>query len=161
MYTAEALVDLHERGHRSLQKLLKHCRQFSAEELNRKSPGFGHPSIRLQLCHVIAAEDYWAGVLRGSFNVEDKEAEYTTVASLEAYRKHIVAATDGYLSTASFEELNTARPMLTWQSKERILLPAHVIMRMVTHIYQHQGQVLAMCRLMDKPAEGMDFPIAE
>jgi uncharacterized damage-inducible protein DinB len=161
MYTAEALADVHERGQRSLRKLLKHCRRFSAEELNQESPGFGYPSIRLQLHHVIAAEEYWVGVLRGSFDVEDKEAEYATVSSLEAYRKHVVAVTDGYLSTASLEELNTARPMLTWQGRERILLPAHVIMRIVTHLYQHQGQVLAMCRLMNNPAEGMDFPIAE
>jgi uncharacterized damage-inducible protein DinB len=108
---------------------------------------------------VIAAEEYWVGVLRGSFDTEDKEAVYPTVESLEAYRRQVAAATDEYLRMASSEDLNKARRMITWQNRERILTPAHVSMRTLTHIYQHQGQVLAMCRLMGRPAEGMDFPI--
>ena len=78
---------------------------------------------------------------------------------LEAYRQEVAAATEEYLRGASSEELNTARPMMTWQNKERLLMPAHVFMRPLMHIYQHQGQILAMCRLMGKPATGMDFPI--
>lgn len=159
MYTAEALLDLHERAHRGLQRLLAHCRQLSAEELDRELPGFGYPSIRLQLYHVIGAEEYWIGVLKGSFDAEDREADHPAVESLEAYRQQVAAATDQYLRAASREELNTARTMLTWQNKERLLIPALVFMRTLTHIYQHQGQILAMCRLLGKPAAGLDFPI--
>ena len=161
MFTNEALLDLHERGHRSLQKLLAHCQQLSAEEIDREHPSFGYPTVRLQLCHVIGAEEYWIGVLRGSFSAEDNEAAYPTIESLEGYRQQVAATTDQYLSEASTEELNTARPMMTWQNRERLLMPAHVFMRTLTHIYQHQGQVLAMSRMMGRPAEGMDFPITE
>jgi uncharacterized damage-inducible protein DinB len=160
MYTAETLLDLHERAHRSLQKLLEHCRQLSAEELDRKLPGFGYPSVRLQLHHEVGAEEYWIKVLQGRIEVEDNEADYPTVESLEAYRQQVFSATDEYLRAASAEELNTARRMLTWGNKERLLTPAHVFMRTLTHIYHHQGQIVAMCRLLGKPASGMDFPIA-
>jgi uncharacterized damage-inducible protein DinB len=106
MYKTEALLDLHERAHRSLQKLLAHCRGLSAEESNRELPGFGYPSVRLQLYHTIGAEEYWIGVLRGDFDAEDNEAAYPTVESLEAYRQQLAAATDQYLRAASREELN-------------------------------------------------------
>jgi len=126
MHTAEALLDLHERAHSSLQRLLAHCRQLSVEELDRELAGFGYPSVRLQLHHVIGGEEYWIGVLEG------------TVESLEAYRRRVFSATEKYLRAAS----------------------AHVFMRTLTHIYHHQGQIVAMCRLLGKPAAAMDYPIA-
>jgi uncharacterized damage-inducible protein DinB len=125
MHTAEALLGLHERAHGSLQRLLAHCRQLSAEELDRELAGFGYPSVRLQLHHVIGGEEYWIGVLEG------------TVGSLEAYRRRVFSATEKYLRAAS----------------------AHVFMRTLTHIYHHQGQIVAMCRL-GKPTAAMDYPIA-
>lgn len=159
MYTPEALLDLHERAHRSLQKLLAHCRQFGAEELNRELPGFGYPSVRLQLHHEICAEDYWLGVLKGRPDPEDNEAAYPTVESLEAYARQVAAATDKYLRASSNAELNAARLLLTWQKKEQLLVPSLAVLRTQTHLYHHQGQILAMCRLLGKPAGGMDFPL--
>ena len=35
----------------------------------------------------------------------------------------------------------------------------HVFMRTVTHLYHHQGQIVAMCRLVGKPCTGLDYPI--
>jgi hypothetical protein len=49
--------------------------------------------------------------------------------------------------------------MTTWGNKERVLTPALVILRIVTHLYQHQGPVVAMCRLLGKPCPGLDFPL--
>ncbi len=160
MHTAEALPDLHERAHSSLQRLLAHCRQLSAEELDRELAGFGYPSVRLQLHHVIGGEEYWIGVLEGRIQVDDNDPDYPTVESLEAYRRRVFSATQEYLRSASAAELNTARRMTTWGNKERLLVPAHVFMRPLTHIYHHQGQIVAMCRLLGKPAAAMDYPIA-
>ena len=159
MYTKEALLDLHERAHRSLEKLLAHCRLLGVEELNRELAGFGYASVRLQFHHQIGAEEYWISVLRGRMEASDNNSDYPTIESLEEYRKLVFAKTDEYLRTASTDELNTARRMPTWGNKERLLMPALVFMRTLAHIYHHQGQILAMCRLLGKPTEGMDFPI--
>jgi uncharacterized damage-inducible protein DinB len=35
--------------------------------------------------------------------------------------------------------------------------PADVIMRIVTHVFNHQGQILAMCRTMGKPNEEIEL----
>ena len=56
MFTSAALIDIHERTHRSLQKLLDHCEGFTGDELRRELDGFGHETIMLQLHHVIGAE---------------------------------------------------------------------------------------------------------
>jgi uncharacterized damage-inducible protein DinB len=159
MHTKEALLDLHERAHRSLKSLLAQCRELSAEELDRELSGFGYPSVKLQLHHEIGAEQYWIGVLQGRIEVDDNPSDYPTVESLEAYHQKIFSATEEYLRTTSTEELNTARRMMTWGNKEKLLTPAHVIIRTQTHLYHHQGEITAMCRLLGKPARRLDFPI--
>jgi len=159
MYTTEALLDIHERTHQSLQKLMQHCERFSYEELNRNIDGFGLSAIRLQLYHMIAAEEYWVGVIKGAFDADDHEDDYPDLESLEKYRQNVVQLTRDYLRTASEEEINTPRPMLTWQNKERIMAPAHIIVRTQTHIFQHLGQILAMCRVLGKPESWLAFPI--
>ena len=159
MYTADALLDPHERAHRSLITLLAHCDQFNAEEFDRELEGFGYPSLRLQLHHEIGAEQYWIGVLQGRVEADDNSADYRTAASLEIYRRQVFAATDAYLRTASTDELNTARKMMTWGDREQVLIPAQVFMRTMTHLFHHQGQITAMCRLLGQPIDGLDYPI--
>lgn len=159
MHTPEALLDFHERAHRSLTSLLIHCRELSEEELNRQFTGFGYSTIQLQLHHTIEAEQYWIGVLQGRIDADDDASRYPTVESLEECREKVYAMTDAYLRGASAQELNTSRPMMTWDNQERVLIPAHVFMRTLTHLYHHQGQVAGMCRLLGKPAKGLDYPI--
>jgi uncharacterized damage-inducible protein DinB len=142
-----------------LKKLLEHCGQFSIDELNREIPGFGYPTVRLQLHHIIGAEKYWISVLHDRIDADDDDHKYPTIESLEIYRQEVAIVVEEYLRSASMEELNTPRKMMTWQKIERTLTPALVIMRTQMHIYHHQGQILAICRLLGKPAEGMDFPI--
>ena len=163
MYTNEVLLDLHERAHRNLRQLLEHCTQLTAEELNRELDGFGYPSVRLQIHHEISAQEYWIGVLEGRVDPDENDAAYPTIDSLEAYRLRVFSMTETYLQAASADELNAGRPMMTWGFQgnvERVLTPALVVIRTLTHLYHHQGQILAMCRLLGKPASGFDFPIA-
>jgi uncharacterized damage-inducible protein DinB len=160
MHTSEALLDFHDRAHRNLTALLAHCRELSGEELNQELPGFGYPTVRLQLHHGIGAEKYWIGVLQGRIEADEDAVDYPTIASLEADRGAVFAATEAYLRAASTDELNTARPMMTWGNREKVLVPAHVVFRTQTHLYHHQGQITAMCRLLGKPCAGLDYPIA-
>jgi uncharacterized damage-inducible protein DinB len=161
MFTPEALIEVHNRAHQSLQKLLAHCATLTADELNREMDAFGDPTVQLQLHHVISAERYWIGVIEGRMDVDEDQADYPTAESLETFRQKVFAAGESYLRAASVEELNTPRPMVTWGNKERILIPAHIVVRTQMHIYHHFGKVGAMCRLMGKPVPpGMDYPIA-
>jgi uncharacterized damage-inducible protein DinB len=158
-YTSDVLHDIHERSHENLRQLMEHCRAFNEAELNREMEGFGYPSIPLQFHHEIAGEKYWLGVIHGRMDVDENESEYRTIASLEVYREEVFGATEAYLRGASIHELNTARPMITWQGHEKVLVPAQIVLRTQVHYYHHQGQILAMCRLLGKPGEGMNYRI--
>ncbi|MFO0932005.1 MAG: DinB family protein [Planctomycetota bacterium] len=160
MYTPEALADLHARGHTSLRRLLEHCAPFSADELRRELDGFGYPSMHRSFAHVIGAEHYWVGVLHGVVDAEDRDDAYPTVEALEGWRGEVEARTRGYVDAASVEELNTPRPVTMWGGRTALLVPARVVVRTFAHLYQHQGQLVAMCRLLGRPATGLDFPLA-
>jgi uncharacterized damage-inducible protein DinB len=83
-----------------------------------------------------------------------------SVEALRAYRARVADATVAYLDAASYEECNTPRTMTTWGGKEVDLVPAHVLLRTQTHVFQHQGQIAAMCRLLGRPIPaGLDFPL--
>ncbi len=161
MHDAESLLDVHERAHRSLARLLAHCRQLAAEELNREIPGFGYPTIRLQLIHEIGAEGYWVGVIQGRIDAEDKDDAFHTVDEIEAWRAQVAEASRAYLRSASVADLNTPRRMTTWGGRESVLVPAQAFLRPLMHYYHHQGQIVAMCRIVGKPAMGLglDFPL--
>ena len=160
MYTSPALLDVHARAHRSLCALMSLCETLPSDAFTRELPGFGYPSVRLQLHHLIGAEAYWVGVIRGDFRAEEDDALYPTVAALERYRADVAAATAAHLQATTDLELNTAREMRTWGDRARTLVPARILMRVITHIYQHQGQVLAMCRILGSPSPGgTDFPL--
>jgi uncharacterized damage-inducible protein DinB len=160
MHAPQALLDFHERAHRSLRALMTHCRTLTPEELNRELAGFGYPSIRLQLHHEIGAERYWVGVLHGEIRAEEDDADFPTIDALETFRERTAAVTQEYLRKVSAEELNAPRPMRTWSGSTPTLRPAHVVLRTATHLYHHQGQIAAMCRILGKPVPaGLDFPL--
>jgi uncharacterized damage-inducible protein DinB len=160
VYTSEALLDLETRAHWTLKRLLEHCAGFAVEDLDRELPGFGYPTVRRQVIHVLGAQHYWMGVIRGVVDAEDRDDRYPTVPSIEAWRAEVEAAATAYLGSASTEELNTPRAMTVWGGGQHVLAPARVVVRTLTHIYQHEGQVAAMCRLLGRPLPaGLDFPI--
>ena len=68
MYTAAALQDMHRRAHSGLRKLLGRCAELTDEELQRRLPGFGFPSIMIQLVHMIGGEAYWQLVITKGYD---------------------------------------------------------------------------------------------
>ncbi len=159
--TPEGLLEIHERAHRNLKGYLAHCRTLDGEAFDGTMTVFGGASVRLQLHHAIGAERYWIGVLQGRVDADDEPHLYPTIESLERYRETTFAATQAYLRKASVEELNTPRPMMTWKKEEHMLHPGHVVMRTITHIYHHQGQIASMLRLLGSPSPGFNYPIGE
>ena len=160
MHTAAALLDLHDRTHRSLGAFIDHCAGFSAEDWARELEGFGYPTIALQLHHAVTAERYWVGVLKGEMLIDEHEKDYASVEALRAHRQQVIETTKAYLDGASDAELNTRREMTTWGPRQAELMPAQVLLRTQTHVFQHLGQVAAMSRLLGRPIpQGMDFPL--
>lgn len=161
MYTRAALLDVHARAHESLRRLIVFCGDLTEDELFRPLNGFGFPTILRQLEHTIGAEVYWQTVVSRGYTEEATLPPLRDVDAIEAFRQQTAAATRSYLERASEAELNSPRVMISDPGETRLLRPADVIMRIVTHIFNHQGQVLAMCRAMGKPNDeiDLDYPV--
>jgi len=161
MYDSETLLDVHGRAHESLQRLIALCGTLTGDELRRPLSGFGWPTIHGQLEHTIGAELYWQRVVSTGYMEEATLPALPDVPALEVFRAQTAAITREYLERATESELNTAREMTTDPGETRVLRPADIIVRIVTHIFNHQGQVLAMCRTLGKPNEqvDLDYPV--
>jgi uncharacterized damage-inducible protein DinB len=161
MYTRAALLDVHARAHESLRRLIVFCGGLTEDELHRPLRGFGFPTILGQLEHTIGAEMYWQTVLIRGYTEEATLPPLRDVAAIEAFRQQTAATTRSYLEGASEAELNSPRVMISDPGETRLLRPADVVMRTATHIFNHQGQILAMCRTMGKPNDeiDLDYPL--
>jgi len=161
MYNAATLLDIHGRAHESFRRLIAFCGNLTHDGLRRPLTGFGFPTVLRQLEHTIGAELYWQTVLARGYTEEATLATLPDVAAMEAFRHQTASATRSYLDRASEEELNSPREMISDPGQTRMLRPADVILRVVTHIFNHQGQVLAMCRTIGKPNDkhDLDYPV--
>jgi uncharacterized damage-inducible protein DinB len=161
VYNAETLLDIHARAHESMRRLIVFCGNLTDSELRRPLTGFGFHTVLRQLEHTIGAEVYWQTVLTRGYTEEATMPSLPDVAAIEPFRAITASATRLYLQHASEAELNSARHMISDPGQTRLLRPADVIMRVVTHIFNHQGQVLAMCRTMGKPNDkhNLDYPL--
>ena len=99
------------------------------------------------------------GVLQGRIVIDDDADRYRTLDDLEGFRREVATATEGYLRALPEEEVSVPRALRMWNDREVMASPANVILRTQTHLHQHQGQVVAMCRQMGKRLGALDYPI--
>ncbi|MEZ6194555.1 MAG: DinB family protein [Planctomycetota bacterium] len=152
------LSDVHERSHRGFATLIEHCGRFSPAEFRREREGFGVPSLQAQFCHVIGAERYWLGVLEGRMDVEDGLADDPGAPEIERSRREVFDAVEAHLARTPDEILECATEFTTWGDVKRTLVPSQVLLRTQMHLFQHQGQITAMCRQLGAPINGIDYP---
>jgi uncharacterized damage-inducible protein DinB len=161
VYDADTLTDIHQRAHESLRRLIAFCGELTEEAVRQPLPGFGFATILDQLAHVIGAEVYWQTVVIRGYTEEADLPALPNLIAIEAFRERTAAATRAYLAGAAATELNARREMISDPGVTRVLRPADVLMRVVTHIFNHQGQVLAMCRTLGQPNQrhDLDYPV--
>src|SRR4051794_11541586 len=161
MYNAPVLLDIHARAHESFRRLILFCGNLTDKELRRPLAGFGSPTVLRQLEHTIGAEVYWQTVITRGYTEEATLPDLADAGAVEMFRQQTAATTRSYLERASDADLNATRSMISDPGQTRLLRPADVILRIVTHIFNHQGQVLAMCRTLGKPNEtiDLDYPV--
>lgn len=159
MYLPAALLDLHRRSQHSLRSLMDQAADLPLADLDREHEGFGYPTVRLQLHHLIGAQEYWIGVLQGRVQADLEPDAYPTLESLAEYRDRVAGRVEAYLSEVPEESLNQAADFATWGGKTKTLRPAHVVLRTITHLYHHLGQMQAICRLAGLRTRFVDFPL--
>lgn len=160
MYTTAALIDIHERTHRSIGMLLDHLETLPPEDLARSVEGFSYPTLVSQLHHLLGAERYWLSVLRGDLDLDDDAAAHQDLASLRSLEASIAESTRAFLHSLSDEDAGTPRTVTQFNGVEVDVVPAHVLLRTQTHAYQHQGEIASMTRQLGHAfPPGLDFPL--
>lgn len=160
MYTREALLDMNRRVHWNARDIIAWLGTLGAALLLREVPGFSYPTLRGQVHHALGAQEYWLGVVEGRSDYEEHEERYVSAADLEAYRQHCEQLVVRVIEERSDQRLNAPVAMTLFNGSTHDLSPAHVILRTLTHWYQHQGEIMSMLRLLDvRKPEGSDFPI--
>src|SRR5690606_23491631 len=94
------------------------------------------------------------------FDPSEDERDQLEIDGLLTWRNDVAAATLAMLQRADDAWLATPAQFMAWPGQQRVLTPAHVMMRILTHNFQHRGQIAAMCRLHGHPVpQGLDFPL--
>ncbi len=127
----------------------------------RRSLASGFPLFSASSNTRSAPSCTWQTVVIRGYDKEATLPDLSHLAAIEAFRQHTASTTRSYLDRATAAQLNTPRAMISDPGETRVLRPADVILRVVTHVFNHQGQILAMCRTLGKPNEtiDLDYPV--
>ena len=157
MFTHEGLLLIHSWTHESLDILFQHAASLPQELLLRNLAGFGSPSVRDQLVHVLAVESRWMHAVQKRPLPEWRSSEYRTLESLLESKSAVVADTQEFIRSLTAEELNAVRYNVApeWIGPPRS--PAFVVHHVITHAFHHKGQIAAMFRLLGSPAPDTDL----
>ncbi len=157
MFTREGILELHTATHQRIDLVLRHVATLP-DALSRKPiPGFGHPTVRRQLVHILTCEEGWVLDLQNRPFAGWSEEDCPTMPLLQAARQRIQKSTQAYVASLSEVQLNTTlteRPE-DWGGELRS--PAFILLHVITHAYHHKGQVVAMLRILGSPAPDTDL----
>jgi uncharacterized damage-inducible protein DinB len=157
MFTRAGILALHGWTHERVEFLMEHANTLTAAEFTQELPGFGYPSVRDQLMHMIGAEERWVLRLQDLPIEPWVAADYGTVRALRQARARVMQTTTAYLEALLEAELNRplSRRPAAWIGELRS--PAFILHHVLTHTFHHKGQVVAMCRLLGHPAPDTDL----
>jgi uncharacterized damage-inducible protein DinB len=157
MFTKQAVTTLHSEMHRRLDDLLNHAEQLQPGAFLENIPGFGRPSLRDQLVHIVATERYWVSAVQGLSMPHWDYKQFKDVESVRAAKREALLATTTYLNNISETDLNTTLRSQPPDWMGPLRSPAFILCHVITHTFHHKGQVVAMFRLAGHPAPDTDL----
>ena len=157
MFSRAGIIELDAAMHERLDLLLRHVATVPDNLHHKPIPGFGHPSIWMQLVHILTCEEGWVHDLQNKTFSGWHEEDCPTMAVLLATKDRIREATRAYVSDLMEEQLNTTlsqRPV-DWGGELRS--PGFILLHVITHAFHHKGQIVAMLRILGYPAPDTDL----
>ena len=161
MFTKDGIKELHAATHERLDTLLDHVATVPDPLLREPLPGFGFPTVWLQLIHMLTCEEGWVYDLQAKLFHGWYEKDCPTLDAMRAAKTRICINTRRYVDGLSEEQFNAVlahRPD-GWFGALRS--PAFVLLHVITHTFHHKGQVVAMLRSLGHPAPDTDLQSPE
>jgi uncharacterized damage-inducible protein DinB len=159
MFTRDGLLRYHELAHEGLSRLLAHVETLPQEQFRQPMEGFGFPSVRAQLVHMLDVEYSWVLGVQGKGDTPYDwwhETDLQTPADLAAHRAWVAEQTRAWLASETDASLNAPRAV-TEDGRTHAGIPAEMLLHLMTHAYHHKGQTVAMCRQLGHPAPMTDM----
>ncbi len=153
MFTVEGIRKFHHWTHACLNVVLDHVSTIPASDYAKELPGFGFPSVRRQVLHILNCEGAWIHVLQGLPFSDRNPGDFPTVADARLAQQEVSQQTLAYLSGLSDQQLNAETELHFQDGDVAIRTPALVLHHVFTHAFHHKGQIVAMCRLLGHPAQ--------
>ena len=157
MFSRQAIKDLHNWTHESLDILLEHCSALGPEQLQQLLPGFGIPTAWKQLLHIVEAEEGWVCDLQNIAWTRWLDENTADIKALIENKRRVQSATRAYLDRLSESELNTTLAVRPRQWFGDLKSPAFILLHVATHSFHHKGQVAAMLRTLGHPTPDTDL----
>ena len=157
MFTLDGVRKFHGWTHASLDMVLDHLSEMTANDYGREVSGFGFRTLREQTIHIFNCEGAWIHILQGLRYVDRTPQECPLVADARLLQKEVSQATHGYLSTLTNQQLNADTELHFPDGDIAVRTPALVLHHVLTHAFHHKGQIVAMCRVLGRPAPDTDL----
>jgi uncharacterized damage-inducible protein DinB len=157
LFTKEGVSALHAWTHERLDTVFEHVRVLTASQFIQQTPGFGQPSVRDQLVHILAAESGWIRRLQKLTSENWGLISFADLPALLAAKRHVASATQTYLQTLDEVQLNKTLETIPedWIGPPRS--PGFILLHIYTHAFHHKGQIAAMCRILGHPLPETDL----
>jgi uncharacterized damage-inducible protein DinB len=157
LFTVAGMRKLHSWTHSSLSLVLDHLSTIPDSEYVKELSGFGSPTLRAQIIHILNCEGFWIHTLQAVSFEDEAPAAWPTVSDARVLERRVSASTLAYFSGLSDEQLNTDTELHFSDGDKAIRTPALVLHHVLTHAFHHKGQIVAMCRLLGRPAPDTDL----
>ena len=152
MFTLDGIRHFHRWTHQSLGLLFDHLATLSPDDYTKELPGFGYPSVRAQVVHLLGCEIRWLSRILSLPQRDWDPAQWPAVPDARALQSEAQAMTLAYLAQLSEQQLNTPIHIPFPQVHDLTRTPALILHHMLTHAFHHKGQIVAMCRTLGHPA---------
>lgn len=157
MFTVDGIRKFHSWTHACITRVLDHVSTIPASAYTKETPGFGFPTLRLQVIHIFNCEGFWIHALQGLQFKDRIPSDYPTVAEATLLQLEISEQTLAYLAGLTDEQLNATTELRFPDGDTQVRTPAFIIHHVLTHAFHHKGQIVAMCRVLGYPAPDTDL----
>lgn len=139
-----------------IEELIRHASTMPLELWSKPIDGFGHPSVREQLSHVLSCEGAWVRGLRNQSG-PGRSFDSSSPGTLLEARRAVGEDTRRYIDELDEAQLHAPLAVYpsNWVGPHRT--PAFILLHVITHAFHHKGQIVAMFRLLSHPAPDTDL----
>jgi uncharacterized damage-inducible protein DinB len=157
VFTLPGIRKFHHWTHASLTLLLNHLCAIPASDYTKEVPGFGFPSVRAQVLHILNCEGFWIYTLQAIPFVDQEPAKWPAASDARLLQSEVSTRTLDYLSRLSDQNLVAPTELHFPDGDVAVRTPALIVHHVLTHAFHHKGQIVSMCRILGYPAPDTDL----